>query len=252
MNKFVMRSPSPFMVALFHPLNLAMLALVAAAGLCAAWWLFPLGLLFWGVMLLLVMRDPALQMRKKIEARTQLARRFQVHFERIQRAQVSLFNMLSHARLPARRALQPTQAAVDRLVDQAYQLGMRMTALENHLLVEESKQSQAGKEQRPTNLIELEEKIALTSDPLVRQELEEALAQLQKRQERLRAIAGLLERVDAQLASLSNSLESAVTEAISLQALDPNQVHSQIKDLVTALEEQSIQLEQFSREAAIL
>ncbi len=39
---------SPTFDALLHPLNLATLALAAAAGLCAAWWLFPLGLLVWG------------------------------------------------------------------------------------------------------------------------------------------------------------------------------------------------------------
>ena len=41
---------SPFLTALLHPLNLAVLVLSVLAGLVAAWWLFPLGLLFWLVM----------------------------------------------------------------------------------------------------------------------------------------------------------------------------------------------------------
>ena len=32
---------SPWLTALINPLNLAMLALAVAAGLCAAWWLLP-------------------------------------------------------------------------------------------------------------------------------------------------------------------------------------------------------------------
>jgi hypothetical protein len=50
---------SPLLTALFHPLNLTTLAVAVAAGLCAAWWLFPLGLLVWLIMVVGVARDPA-------------------------------------------------------------------------------------------------------------------------------------------------------------------------------------------------
>ena len=98
---------SPFLTALFHPLNILMLALSALAGLIAAWWLFPLGLLFWLVMVIAVARDPSLRISHQLHQREPLAQRFQRYFDRIERSQVGVFNSLSSAPARTRRALQP-------------------------------------------------------------------------------------------------------------------------------------------------
>ena len=74
---------SPFLTALMNPINLAMLALIAAAGLCAAWWLVPVGIVLWLVMFLVIFRDPAMTLNNTVEAREGLGQRFQARFDRI-------------------------------------------------------------------------------------------------------------------------------------------------------------------------
>src|SRR5215831_17412371 len=107
------RTRSPWLTALINPVNLAMLALAVAAGLCAAWWLFPLGLLLWVVMVLAVARDPSLVISSTMESRAPLAARFQAPFDRIERSQVSLFNTLASADPRIRASFHQVQAETD-------------------------------------------------------------------------------------------------------------------------------------------
>ena len=60
---------SPILSSLFHPLNIAMAGLAFFAGLVAAWWLFPIGLLLWVVMVVVVSRDRALRFNHQIQQR---------------------------------------------------------------------------------------------------------------------------------------------------------------------------------------
>ncbi len=48
---------SRWLNALRQPFTLAMLPLSVAAGLCAAWWLFPVGLGLWALMVVISARD---------------------------------------------------------------------------------------------------------------------------------------------------------------------------------------------------
>ncbi|MBI4630594.1 MAG: hypothetical protein HY740_02555 [Chloroflexi bacterium] len=50
---------SIYLTALTHPLHTATLALAVAAGLCAAWWLFPIGIVLWLIMVINIVRDPS-------------------------------------------------------------------------------------------------------------------------------------------------------------------------------------------------
>src|SRR5258707_7659152 len=125
---------SPWLTALINPINLAMLALAVAAGLCSAWWLLPLGLLLWVVMVLAVARDPSLVISSTMESRAPLAARFQAPFDRIERSQVSLFNALAAADPRIRNAFRQVQAETDNLVNQAYLLCQRMSTPGNYAL----------------------------------------------------------------------------------------------------------------------
>ena len=49
-----------FLTALRQPRNLAMLPLSIAAGLCAAYWLLPVGLVLWIIMVFISSRNPSL------------------------------------------------------------------------------------------------------------------------------------------------------------------------------------------------
>jgi hypothetical protein len=56
-----MNNRPPLLTALLNPVNIAMFALTVAAGLCSAWWLAPVGFVLWLVMVVIIARDPGVQ-----------------------------------------------------------------------------------------------------------------------------------------------------------------------------------------------
>lgn len=234
--------PASLRPALTNPLNVGMLLLSIAAGLLAAWWLFPLGLALWVVMVILFARDPSVRMRQTLAGRTPLAHRFQTYFDRIERTQINIFNTLSNSRSRVRQSLQPVRQAVDALVNEAYQLGQWMTVLENH------RQVSRANDDFTTSIAELEAKIAQSGDALARSEYEESLRTLQARLSNLEALESQIERMEAQLANVTVEMAQILTEVIRLQALEPKQVKQYVPVLVNMMEEQSAQLKAFQQE----
>jgi hypothetical protein len=45
---------SAWFLAITHPISILMFVVAAAAGLLFDWWLFPAGLVYWGVMVLVL------------------------------------------------------------------------------------------------------------------------------------------------------------------------------------------------------
>ncbi len=238
-----MRNRSPFLTALLHPLNLGMLGLAVFAGSISAWWLFPIGLLFWLLMVVAVARDPTLRISHQMQQRDPLAQRFQRYFDRIERSQVGVFNSLSSAPTRTRRTLQPLQAEIDTLTMLAYSLCQRMTVLENYRAVSQSQDDLAS------DLQKLKEKIEATEDSMTRQEYEESRQSLQERIEKLDSVSTQLDRVEAYLVSLSNEMDSIVTEMVRLQAMGPQAAAQRVPDLVQKLQEEATQMKRFEREA---
>ena len=112
-----MNNRPPLLTALLHPLNLAMLALTVAAGLCSAWWLAPIGLVLWLVMVIVIARDPGIQITFTRQSREPLAQRYQTRFDKLDRARISIFNSLQHADPSLRRVVEPLQSALDEMVE---------------------------------------------------------------------------------------------------------------------------------------
>jgi hypothetical protein len=216
---------STFFYALFHPVNLAVLALGAAAGACAAWWLFPVGVVFWLLMVVITIRDPRLRMILLPKSREALAQRFQERFNGIERARISVFNSLAAAKAPIRRTLAPAQNDLDRLVDQAYQVFQQMSVLENHRLVNQVN----GRSDN--SLAQIEQKLASATDPNVKHDLEEARQALEKRQVQLSSLSTVLDRADAQFASLATSVDGIVTRIIGLQTVPAGQAKQELPKL---------------------
>ena len=113
-----------------------MLALTIAAGLCSAWWLAPLGIILWLVMVIVIARDPGIQITFTRQSRQPLAQRYETRFDRLDRARISIFNTLQGVSPSFRRAVEPVQSALDDLVEHAYQLSLQMTALDNDFAVQ--------------------------------------------------------------------------------------------------------------------
>ena len=233
---------SPFLTALIHPLNLAMLGLSFVAGLIAAWWLLPLGLLLWAIMVVTVSRDASLRFNYRMQNREPLAQRFQQYFDRIQRAQLRVFTSLSSASSRAQRTLQPVRDEVDALTAQVYSLCQRMTTLENYRLVTESQRDLAG------DLARIDDALQRTEDPVIRQEYESSRQSIQERLDRQYTVKVLLDRVEAQLLGLANDLDGVVSEVIRLQAMSPDDAERHVSGLVENLRQQSTQISAFERE----
>ena len=184
---------SPIVTALVQPLNLFMLAAAIVAGLISAWWMFPLGLFLWLIMVIVVARDPALRLNVDKDRRDTLAQRFQDYFSRVERSQVSVFNSLSNAPSPVRRAMQPVQDELETLVDRTYAFCQRMTNLDNYRMVAESQRN------LDQDLKRVEEALSRAQDPIIRQEYEESKKSLAARLGDRLALVRQLDRVEAQL-----------------------------------------------------
>jgi len=234
---------SPVLTGLLHPLNLLMLGLAVLAGLVAAWWLSPLGLVLWLVMVLTVSRDPSVRFSHEMQSREPIAQRFQHYFDRIERAQVSVFNMLASAPSGIRKALQPAHEELEALVDQAYGLCRRVTTLENYRLVTDSTSDLQADEQR------IAEAIDKASDPQTRLQYEDSRRALQERMTRLHRVTRHLDRVEAQLLGLANEMDGVVTEVIRLQAAGPAEAKRGAPALAEKLRQQLDRLARSEREA---
>lgn len=234
---------SPFLTGLLHPLNLLLLVLSVFAGLISAWWLFPIGLLFWLIMVINVARNPSLRISHQMQRREPLAQRFQKRFDRLERSQVSIFNSLASAPPPVRRALQPVQEEIKHLIDEAHAVCRRMTTLENYRLVTQSRID------LDAELGELDAIIERSDDTLARQEYEESRQALERRAEKLALVARQLDRVEAQLVSLSNEMEEVMTEVVRLQASGAEAASRHVPALLEKLKAEVAQLERFERDA---
>ena len=117
-----------------------------------------------------------------------------------------------------------------------------MTALENYRVVS---QSQADLE---ADLQRIDETLKDATDAVVRREYEESRQALHDRLVKLKQASTQLERVEAQLLSLANELDSVIAEVIRLQAMDPEDASQRVPDVVRRIRKQSKELEDFRRE----
>jgi chromosome segregation ATPase len=102
------------------------------------------------------------------------------------------------------------------------------------------------------DLRQIDSRIESTTDPLARREYEESRRSLQDRLSKLDAVSTQLDRVEAQLLSLSNEIDSIVTEIIRLQAIGPNDAAQHVSALTKRLREQRDELKRFEREAVAI
>ena len=235
---------SPLITSLLHPLNLSMLALSAAAGLCAAWWMAPIGLLFWLVMVAVIARDPGLQITFINQSRQPLAPRFQTRFDHLDRARVSIFNQLSLAIPPVRKVMEPLQTALDDLVNHTYQLCIHMSALDNNYSVQKISNNPDD------DIARMQKNINTATDPAARKEFEQTLQSLQSRQVEMKKVDTLLSRFEAQMTGINSAVDGVVTGVVSLQGRNAGQVEDKIPALLKIIQTEQDELQHFDSELA--
>lgn len=237
---------SPYLTALFNPINVATFAMAVAAGLCAAWWLFPLGLGVWALMVYSLAADPELQRMQMLHSRAPVAQRFQQLFDRIERTQASIYHTISDSNRRVKPMLDPLRSEVDSLVERTYQLCSRMTVLENYRTV----QTASGSLQ--AEIFRIDTQLASATDPVVKREYEESKQAVQKRIDALNAIGLQSDRIEAHLSSATAALAGAQAELVRLQALGPDLAGQLIPAQIRTVRELSNQLAQFEQEVSKL
>jgi hypothetical protein len=236
---------SPLAIALFHPLNLVGLAWSVAAGLIAAWWLFPLGLLLWLIMVIIIANDRSLRYNYDMQARTgTLSARFQKLYDQVMRSQSRIAKSLISAGGRPRRALAPVQAEVETLTNQVYSACQQMTGPENYLKIANSNSDVEG--ERALLVLSLDG----IADPVVKKEKEEALRAVESRAQKNKAIAALLDHMEAQLSTVVSTLDATLADVVRLQAMGAAQAEKEMPKVLQQIREQSAQLKAFEDEAA--
>jgi hypothetical protein len=237
-----MNSRPPFLTALLNPLNLSMLALTAAAGLCSAWWLAPIGFLFWLVMVIVIARDPGLQITFTRQSREPLAQRYQTRFDRLDRARISILNSLQGKSPSFQKAIEPVQTALTDLVEHAYQLSLRMSALDNNFSVQQISSNFED------DIAKMQKSINEAANPTDRKEFEQTLESLKTRQAQLKNVSALLSRFEAQLTGTNSAVDSVVTAVVSLQGRSSTGVDEKIPSLLKVIDTEQSELKQFDEE----
>jgi hypothetical protein len=234
---------SPLSLALTNSTSLAILGLSIFAGLMAAWWLFPLGLLFWAISVAVIAGDKALRINYNMQAGTQtLSARFQRPYANVVRAQMRIFNLLSSSSGRTRRALEPVQQEVEALVNHAYTVCQRMTGPENFLKISQNTDFDG---QRALLVLSL----GGISDPLVKREKQEAIKALETRMQEIKEIGTLLDQAEASVTSLAVSIESFLSEIMSLQVRGAEQVEKEVPNLIQKIRLQTEQLKSLESQA---
>lgn len=235
---------SPLLIALLQPLHLVLLAMAVAAGLCGAWWLFPLGLVLWAVLVWSASRSPEVQVLVNVQTRAgALAPRFQTLYDEVSRNQIRLFNTLNSAGAGAQAAmLAPVLQALNELTDEVFTVCQRMTAPENYLRVS----NPAGlQNERALAVLAVES----TQDPAEKQQRQESLKAIDQRIQGLKTIETLLNQTEAQLKTAGNELGAVLAEVLRLQAVGARSNAQDALNLAARLRKQTVELRELERQA---
>jgi hypothetical protein len=96
----------------------------------------------------------------------------------------------------------------------------------------------------------LKVKIDNATDEGSRNDYEESKRVLQEQANYFHRITILLDRVEAQLSSVSSTIDMVLVDAIRLQALQPEDIDKGLPALLQPIQVQSEQLSRFEKEAA--
>ena len=194
-------------------------------------------------MVVLIARDPGLQMTFTRQNRQPLSQRFQTRFDRLDRARFSIFNAVGRFNSPAlQRTVEPVQTALDDMVERAYQICLRLTALDNNFAVQ-----QLGVN-FDDEIAKIQKNIDEASDVATRQEFNSTLQALQARKAQLKAVGVLLSRFETQLTGMSSAIDGVVTNVVGFQGRKPQQVEEKIPGLLEILKKQDDELQRFEAE----
>ncbi len=237
---------SPLTTALLNPVNIIALVFAALAGLFAAWWLFPLGLVIWVVMVATIANDKAIRINYNMEARLgTLSSRFQEPYSKAVKAQMRIFNSLLSATGENRRALAPVQDEIEKLVDEIYTVCQKMTAPENFVQVAKGKAADLDGE-RALLVLSIDKDM----DPAIKKQKEDAIKSLEGRIQKTKSISTVMDRIQAELASATIFMEAILSDIMRVQVMGADQTTREIPALLEKIRAEIAALEAAEKEIA--
>ncbi len=228
-----------YRAALRQPLNIAMLVAALLAGLIAAWWMFPIGLMVWGFMVWGVAAHPVTQLESAQPERPVAVPRFQPNLDRIENSQRQVLNAIGATKNPIRQALTPLQTEVNGLVDKCHAVSQRAIPLETQ------RQARAKMDNSlESEIATLDQQLAQFTDDGIKKVLEKSRASLQAQLDNRNALTAQLDHVDSQLTGVATALASTATEIARLQKLDGSAAATRIGELTTEVRQPSTALDE--------
>jgi hypothetical protein len=239
---------SPLTTALLNPLNVFMLVFSGLAGLIAAWWLFPIGLALWAVMVAVIANDKSIRINYNMEARLgTLSPRFQDPYSKAVKAQMRIFNSLLGASGDNRRALEPVQDEVEKLVDEIYAVCQKMTIPENYVQVAKRKAADLDG-QRALLVLSIDKDM----DPAIKKKKEDAVHSLDDQIQKTKSVAGVLDRIQAELASVTTFMDGLLSDIMRLQVMGVEQMRQEVPKILQNIQGEIAQLQAVEKEIAQL
>jgi chromosome segregation ATPase len=215
---------SAYRDAIRQPLNMAMLILSIIAGLVSAWWLLPIGLLLWFIMVRGVATHPVTQVQSTQSARPEVTARFQAAVERIEAGQLSALSAIGETKRSLRPALDPLQAEINRLVDTAHRVAQRAAPLEAQRKARAKLDGDL-----PHEIATLDRQLAEFTDEAIKRNLAKSRATMQTRFDSFQVLVAQLDRLEMELDTAADVLDQATKK---IEQLRTNGVAA---DTITAL-----------------
>jgi hypothetical protein len=199
-----------------RPVHLLVLASALIAGLVIALWLLPVGLIAYGTLVVLSLRDVTAAPSPAPRPLTPLAgTAFQAQLDAITRAQTQIHASVSATEGPLRPALERVTTQVGDIVEEAYTIATKgqtiVTYLQGISLGELNGQ-----------LARVENQISRATDPQLRRQYEETRAAVADRLRNAQALGTYRERISAQLETICANLDNVLAETVRLRAAAPS------------------------------
>jgi hypothetical protein len=232
---------SSWQIALSNPINLLMLVVSIGAGLICAWWLFPLGVLLWAIMVLTMVLDPSIRIKQTIEDRPRLPERFEGLVSRLEKSQVVFLQSMESSRFQIKGTFGEFQTAINNLVDQSRDLCVQLTPLESYI--------QANVTSNPQkDLDQLDRLISIIEDPAAKKGYDSARQDLLLKASKFNQAKETLKESDVLLNQIVAEMENSVNDSVRLKKLKVQEIQPQISLLVKRVNQQISQIEDFENQ----
>lgn len=223
---------NPYAYAARRPLAILVLLAAILGGLLIYWWLFPLGVLAYGAMVVIAGRDPQTVVASRRPTRPRLTSpTFRAQLAAVERTQQEIQRSVAQAEGPVGRLLARITEQTRELVEQSYELCDKGQVIESYL----ARVNLAEIQQR---IAAADRQIAATTDPYTLQQLQETRAALAEKQRHAADLTTYIGRILAQLQNIHANLDNVLAETVRLRTADAlsadsamNQVAQRLSDL---------------------